>query len=367
MTLPVVLFEICPRGIILRSGGGGRKALVDRSDDPVGQSVFDLYADAPQVLAGLRRALSGEAFTARVEVPRGPAPPILFETAYTPFFSADGEVERVAGVALDVTDREAATREAVRAAERLRRLSARLQTERERERTRVARTVHDAVGQALTALRFDARWLRRHLTSDSCPDPDGVRARLDDIDAVVEGAIEAVQDLAADLRPPLLDSLGLSAALAATVSRFTERTGIAAHLSRMLTPDEEESVGQVRATAAFRIVQEALTNASRHAGASSVAIRLRLEAPTADALGELPARWPSTAATAGARALVVDITDDGCGIAPEAVHAGTPGLTGMAERAAEWGGTLYIGSADGAGAVVRATLPLGAERCGVLS
>lgn len=156
---------------------------------------------------------------------------------------------------------------------RLRELAAFLQTVREEERTRIARELHDELGQALTALRFDLGWLRGKCGTIDKPDNLGTPAAARVIAAlnVVEQSIVALRRISEDLRPAMLDSLGLAAAVEHHAAQFTQRTGIPCHV-RMNR--EEFDLGGNLATAIFRIVQEALTNVTRHANASEVTVEI---------------------------------------------------------------------------------------------
>lgn len=215
---------------------------------------------------------------------------------------------------------------------RLRELAAFLQTVREEERTHIARELHDELGQALTALRLDLGWLRGKAAPLGEPASQRVTAAL----GVVEQSIVSLRRISEDLRPAMLDSLGLAAALENHATQFAERTGIACEL-RMNR--EEFEVGDTLATTVFRIVQEALTNVARHAGARQVAIRIEQDA------------------TAGHEGIALTVTDDGRGF-DVANRTKRFGLLGMRERVAMLGGTLEIDSQAGRGTRVAAWLPL---------
>jgi len=215
---------------------------------------------------------------------------------------------------------------------RLRELAAFLQTVREEERTHIARELHDELGQALTALRLDLGWLRGKAAPLGEPTSQRVTAAL----GVVEQSIVSLRRISEDLRPAMLDSLGLAAALENHATQFAERTGIACEL-RMNR--EEFEVGDTLATTVFRIVQEALTNVARHAGARQVAIRIEQDA------------------TAGHEGIALTVTDDGRGF-DVANRTKRFGLLGMRERVAMLGGTLEIDSQAGRGTRVAAWLPL---------
>jgi len=213
---------------------------------------------------------------------------------------------------------------------RLRELAAFLQTVREEERTRIARELHDELGQALTALRFDLGWLR-----GKCNTADALgQAAADRVGAalgVVEQSIVSLRRISEDLRPAMLDSLGLAAAIEHHVAQFSERTGIPCHLKMNR---EEFDLGGDLATAVFRIVQEALTNVARHAGARQVTVRI-------DELVD------------GIR---LGVEDDGQGF-DVGSRTSRFGLLGIRERITMLGGQLEIDSAPGKGTRIDGWLP----------
>ena len=251
-----------------------------------------------------------------------------------------GEGE-VISMVRDVT----ALREKAAALERsqaeLRALATHLQDVREEERARLSREVHDVLGQQLTAIRLGVGWFGRRF-----PDDDAAQARLADTRATIDETIRHVRQIAADLRPGVLDDFGLASAAEWQVKRFEERSGVAASLDVHGTAEPPPDV----ATAAFRVLQEALTNVARHARARSVAVTLVL----------------------GAAAVRLVVADDGRGIdlaggadpaGAQSAGAGrvghrTLGLLGMRERAGALGGTLDVRGVPGQGTVVECTFPL---------
>ncbi|MCL1824677.1 MAG: DUF3365 domain-containing protein [Betaproteobacteria bacterium] len=214
---------------------------------------------------------------------------------------------------------------------RLRELARFLQGVRESERTSIARELHDELGQALTALRIDLGWLRRHVARPSSTDND--KARVDRIDgsrALVERTIESMRRISEGLRPGMLDVLGLRAALEHLIQQFGERCGVDCvfHADR-----DEYELDSDRSTAVFRFVQEALTNISRHARATHADIRME----------EIDEK------------LHLLIQDDGVGFDPRASRKGF-GLLGMSERMSMLGGEMSV---DGShGVRISAILPL---------
>ena len=206
----------------------------------------------------------------------------------------------------------------------LRQLSRRLLSIQEQERIRIAREIHDELGQALTAMKIDLQNAGR--------DNPAVRA----ISTGVDDIIDLVRRIATDLRPGVLDDLGVTAALEQQLRRVRESSGI----TTRLTVAEEPQLDTLTGATLYRIAQEALTNVVRHAAADEVEVSLSLRDGSA----------------------VLVIEDNGRGIAPEKLRsARSLGLVGMRERAELLGGTVEIETADGRGTVVTATLPLPGE------
>jgi len=216
--------------------------------------------------------------------------------------------------------------------ERLRTFSARLEAARERERSRIAREVHDELGQALTGLKMDAVWLRDRMEAGPIAD-DAVRLRkrTKAMADLIDETIETVRRIATELRPGVLDDLGLVAAVEWQVGEFTKRSGIPCSLTTNI--DQIDLPGQV-ATGAFRILQEALTNVARHAEASQVRVRLKHENS-----------W-----------IRLEVEDDGVGLGHGEPVEGL-GLVGIRERAGLLGGAVDIESQPDGGTRVAVRLP----------
>jgi two-component system, NarL family, sensor histidine kinase UhpB len=229
-------------------------------------------------------------------------------------------------VVRDVSAQVAAERAAIAASEELRALSLRTMRILEEERVRISRDIHDDLGQLLTAVTFELAGIKSRLDRDA-----PAAERLDAVADMIRRALESIRRIAADLRPPLLDSLGLPAAIQMEVSQFQERTGIECNLS---LPGEGLSVRDEAAMVVYRIVHEALTNVARHAAATSVDIRLRQRDGT----------------------LFVEVRDDGRGIGT--IARGSFGLIGMRERAASVGGELRIEPGRPRGTVVTLAVPV---------
>ncbi len=213
----------------------------------------------------------------------------------------------------------------------LRELLTQLERAREEERARISRDLHDELGQELTALRYALG-----LTSERFRrDPTSIGRNLVELDHLLSRTNRTVRGLVGQLRPLILDDLGLKAATEWLLQRAAERTGLQTQVE--LQGEDRELPSELASTA-FRIVQEALTNVMRHAQASRVAVTLVI-APTS---------------------LSLRIHDDGVGFVPAAERAGPAGvgLLGMRERALALGASLHIQSSPGAGTEVSATFPL---------
>jgi two-component system sensor histidine kinase UhpB len=218
--------------------------------------------------------------------------------------------------------------------EQLRALTVYLQYVREEERTRIAREVHDELGQAMTGLKLDVAWVASRLPRSQRPVLDKLRSMSDHLDAT----IQSIRRIATELRPGILDDLGLAAALEWQANEFQQRTGIACRVASFL-PD-----GLLDAdlnTAFFRIFQETLTNIMRHANATAVDVSLvRREG-----------------------LLVLTVHDNGRGIQTEEIaDRRSIGLLGMEERAALLGGTFEIQGAPNQGTTVTVKIPLARRR-----
>jgi signal transduction histidine kinase len=231
---------------------------------------------------------------------------------------------------------EALTEQLSVSRENLRALAARLQAVREEERTRVAREIHDVLAQELTRLKMDIAWLNRHLgqPAEDRKEPQHLRQKLAGMSELTDAAITSVQKIATELRPVVLDSLGLCAAIEWQARDFEGRTGIEC---RATVPELDQPLERDRSTALFRILQESLTNVARHAEATRVEIDLSCEDG-----------WVS-----------LTVRDNGRGIrAGELSDPRSVGLLGMRERAALLGGECHIRNSAPGGTLVEARLPL---------
>jgi two-component system sensor histidine kinase UhpB len=243
-----------------------------------------------------------------------------------------GRSLKLVGACLDVTEQRHAEQALRAAAEELQSLTRRLVQVEEAERRRIAGELHDRVGQNLSALNINLDIVLGALGEA----PIDVRVRLRDSLALVDGTLQSIENVMADLRPPLLEEYGLGAALGWYAEEFFKRTGIDIDF----TDEAREKNRELRrdaAVALFRIAQEALNNVAKHANAKRVAITVSAED------GHMS----------------VEIRDDGTGFDAAAAEARASrwGMTTMRERAEAAGGRLEIASTRGTGTVLRATVP----------
>ncbi|HEU4924237.1 MAG TPA: PAS domain-containing sensor histidine kinase, partial [Burkholderiales bacterium] len=220
--------------------------------------------------------------------------------------------------------------DALKASQReLRELSARVLEAREEEKAHIARELHDELGQLLTALKMDLGWLRERLPAD----PE-LAARAAEMGALLDRTVGSTRRISADLRPLMLDDLGLADAAAWLVEDFAKRSGVACRID---VSEDVQGVSKAVATAVYRAVQESLTNIARHSGAKNA--------------------WVVLGATDGV--VHVEIEDDGRGIASEDLaKSRSLGLKGMRERISFLGGSLDIGRAPRGGTRLKLTVPL---------
>lgn len=222
--------------------------------------------------------------------------------------------------------------------DQLRALNARVESVREEERTGIAREIHDELGQWLTALKMDVAWILRRLSADGSMPRDVLVEKLQAMSDMTDDVIRQVRRISAELRPGVLDDLGLIAALEWQAQEFEKRTGT---MCTIRTTMKDARLDRNLSTAVFRIFQEALTNVARHAQATHIDVRLAGDGDS----------------------LRLDVEDDGKGIPSEAVHSpGSLGLLGIRERARRLGGKATVRRAGSSGTLVSLVLPLNGAR-----
>ncbi len=244
--------------------------------------------------------------------------------------TSDGLLKLVLGIAQDVTERTVVEQELKNSREQLRILLAHLQSVREDERTRISREIHDELGQSLTALKIDLSWLLKRLNKEQKPLVE--KAEL--MSNLIDMNIQTVKRISAELRPGLLDDLGLPAAFEWQAEDFQKRTGI--HCEIKIRP-EDIALDRNLSTAIFRIFQETLTNVVRHAKARNVTVTL----------------------TKKREEFLLEVKDDGKGITEKQISSPKSiGLIGMRERVHFFGGGVKISGKKDKGTVVTVTIPI---------
>jgi len=236
-------------------------------------------------------------------------------------------------VSLDITERKRAENQLRASQEQLRALSARIQSAREEEGTRIAREIHDELGGALTGLKWDLEGLAGILADTDGAVSKEAQERIQSMTVLIESTIDTVRRISSELRPGVLDDLGLVAALEWQAQQFQARTGIEYHASSIL---ETVDLNRESATAVFRIFQEILTNVLRHAQATAIQVEQR-------EVGNY---------------FELKVSDNGRGITiEEKTNTTSLGLLGMRERALLVGGEVCIeGGEEGTTVIVRVPL-----------
>lgn len=338
------VFRASPVAIILRTLEDGRVIDVNSRyselvgfarEELVGHTVWEKSlwvdeAEGERILDELRRKGSLRNVEGRFRRKSGEIRDVLISGELT---TIDGETV-VIGMVIDITERKRMETELRRSREQLRSLSARLQQIREEERTRISRELHDELGGFLTALKLDLEALGKDQTTTSA----GFREKIRSMSVRIVSAIGSVRRICSELRPSVLEDIGLTAAIDGQLQEWEAKTAIRCTMTSMV---DESRLDAGRATAAFRVLQEALTNVARHAAATSVTVGL----------------WTDD------ERLHLQIHDDGRGIAKETVaDVRSLGLLGMKERVFHFGGSVDVQGARGEGTTVDVSIPLATGR-----
>ncbi len=230
----------------------------------------------------------------------------------------------------DITEKKRAEQEIRQSREQLRNLSAHLHAAREEESRRIAREIHDELGQSLTALQMDLSWLNKRLPQEACD----LKEKTGRMRRLLETTVESVHKISTELRPVLLDDLGLTAAIEWQIEAFRRRSGVRCEAS--LT-DDDHAMEKDLSTSLFRIFQEALTNIARHADATEVRVTLSRKD----------------------NEIYLEVADNGRGVSHEQVHnSKSLGIIGMRERARLLGGRVTIKNRYGRGTTVTVKIPI---------
>lgn len=269
----------------------------------------------------------------------------LVEAIRAPVRNADGRLIGILGIARDITYRKQSevalrrahdtleervrdrTRQLQRSQHQLRELYSRLQSAQERDRRQISREIHDELGTVLTTLKYDVAWVKRKSDRLSA----GVLEKLDAMSASIDSIIDSVQNICTNLRPGLLDDMGLSAAIEWQVAKLSRTAGFAYEADL----DEGVEIDRDSSTVMFRVFQELMTNILRHAKADRVLVGLKQQAEE----------------------VVLTVRDNGIGITDEQIRdSGALGLIGIRERVAIYNGTFKITGVPGKGSTATVTI-----------
>lgn len=239
---------------------------------------------------------------------------------------ADGNPHHTIGVVEDITERKRLERQ-------MRDLSKHLQSVRESEKASFAREIHDNLGGTLTALKMDIYWLAEELAA--CQGGGALLEHVSSMSNLLDSAVDVTRRVITDLRPTILDDLGLLAAIEWQAGQFQKRSGIQCRVTCI--NDYESKLDKYQTINLFRIFQESLTNVVRHSGASNVEVELRYEESE----------------------IFLTIDDNGCGfLEGHTVSSTSYGILGMRERVEQLDGKIYFSVSANGGFSVRVMLPL---------
>jgi len=247
-----------------------------------------------------------------------------------PRYDNEKQIIGVIHILRDITERKHSEEELRSSREKLRNLAAHLNSVREEERTLIAREIHDELAQTLTALKMGLVWLNKKLPEVKAP----LTEKIESMSSLIDMTIYTVRRISSELRPGLLDDLGLQAAIEWQAKEFGDRTGITCEVT---FHSDISNLDQKRSTALFRIFQETLTNVVRHAEATEV--RASLE--------ETP------------EMLIMKVKDNGVGITEEEIlNSNSFGIIGMQERTLLLGGNIKLKGVRDKGTTVTASIPI---------
>ena len=330
---PAYCYMISPEGVILDVNKSACMTLGYKKEELVGKGLKTIYA--PESLRKMRASFAKWKKTGKLRdeemmiiAKDGKRRMVLLSAAAVK--NKAGKILHTVSAQKDITERKQAEEEIKNSQLQLRNLTAHLQSVREEERTLIAREMHDELGQALTAMKMDLSWLDKRLPKDQKP----LLEKTKSMSKLVDATLQTVKKISTELRPGLLDDLGLTAAIEWQAEEFQTRTGIKCEI----TVDPEDIIlDKDRSTAIFRIFQETLTNVARHAKATKVKVSLKEKA------GKIELK----------------VRDNGKGITEKQVSDPKSfGLIGIKERAYYLDGKVVIKGLQDKGTALTIRIPL---------
>ncbi|PKO16338.1 MAG: hypothetical protein CVU39_08210 [Chloroflexi bacterium HGW-Chloroflexi-10] len=316
---PLVLFVVDRNGIVRLSAGKARQLLKDRRLHSLGKHIKDIYADHPEVIQNIARAMSGEQFGTQLRLMD-----LVFEVSYAPLYDENGEIIGVVGVATDMTSQAQIEAELEETQHRLIQAS-------ETERLRLAQDLHDGPLQEIIAITYQLQTLEAGLTHTQDYET------LKNVQDALQDAVRSVRIFCSELRPPTLAPFGLEKAIRSYAEQYQKM-----HPETLILMDldsDKQSLPEMTRLTLFRIFQEAMNNVWRHAEATLVRVRLSLTDTN----------------------ITLEIKDNGKGfVIPSRwvtmARQGHLGLVGAMERAQGLGGNLHITTNPGEGVTLQVSV-----------
>jgi PAS domain S-box-containing protein len=311
------------KGFLLATGLSKEQVLNKYVHDVIPQPSLQLVLEKYRETIYTKKTVHWEEIT---PYPTGTKVGIVY---ISPVFNEDGKCIQLLGTVHDITERKNAEEEIKKTSEQLRELTSHLQNIREEERTSIAREIHDELGQQLTGLKMDVSWIKKQLPEDK----EVLQNKISGMIALIDETVKTVRRISSDLRPGILDDLGLIPAIEWQSQEFEKRTGIKSEFQTNLTDLDPEKNLSINI---FRVYQEALTNIIRHSNAT------RIKTTFEEKDGNLK----------------LVIQDNGIGFdIDELKNNNSLGLIGMKERAFLFQGELVITSEKSKGTMITLKIP----------